>query len=684
MSSKLYISLLTIFAVGTLLATSDTPSSSSSSSLTANMSDATESTRTKRKGIDAAILDDIDNEEESSVRQKALRMGRTPSTLTLPESLDPTSPSPSPNMTSSRAPLAVPKDTGKKFFPAQFYSSPFLRPSFEYLDFIDLSVARKISKSFTAFKDMASEVLMPSAQQWVALFRQKFDGAKTGSQQNQVFRDMIPMVARCPNAIVKLREIINNYYQDVPKKLRLWNLNAKGKLLVDKRKNDARTNLCTVAEDIAKIKAEQQSQESGNNKELVTLKAKKKRLVKRLLPCLHALAPYTTASIILSELGDQSGFPENLPPMPPHKHQLNERVLQILAKKFSARGLVISIAAGCLPSVHAALATQLDTLSRSLRPKLELRLMQPITERPRGSLSPDIMIRNDQQDISYYNLKINQLREAIDRKILIHKQISRRDLENALLQIESDRLFFVRHRTVPYLKLLENPAQAQRDTIIKHVMWLMETALDITCTSELADCRSIANSGCSFIWNTFINSLPEIEMMKLRNRIADVAAKAVTMAGSSLRADDLRHAACSHIYAYRYKEAADYYDHLLTEFSLEPNFRLGVHLDAGLAHAILAAESSDFDKNEIAKSHFNTAWQYLMSIDQKHDLSKMSAAVLKSCLASCEDYSVLATRFPPATGLAALVQNFTAEIKVTLRTKELEMDNQRPAESSQH
>ncbi len=657
MNSKLYISLLAILAVGPLMATSDTPSSSSSSSssLTANMSDATESKRAKRKGIHAAIVHDIaEEEEESSTRQKTLRISETPSTLSLPISFSPNpiSPSPSPTIVSSPSPSVViiaPKSKAK-FFPAQFYSSPFLKPSFEYLDFTDLSAARRVSKNFTAFKDMASQVLMPSAQQWVALFVQKLDEAKTATQQHQVFVDAIAAIARCPNAIVKLRAVVKNYYKDVPKELRFWNMNAKDKILPIKSKTDLRNELVTITDRIAVLKSQPAN---GANEELAQLKEQQQKIVETLLPSLHALCPYATAHMILLELGDQPGLPENLPALAKHKTNLEDRVLQILAKKISPRGLVSKLAAQLLPPIHAALATQTDRLSRELRPMLELRLMQAVSQRPFDlSLSPNILITNDQQDIQLYDQKILQLWQATKYIILKDKKISRMELEEALAKMRKDRLSFVLSRVASYLKLIqEKPQLLEKKAVVHHLYQLLTGIFDAVRTSELDECRAIAKIPAIPHWLTFIDLLTPKAKLKIIDRIAFAADRAVILARASLAPDDLRIAARNNAELHSFKEASKHYDKLITEFGFMTTAI--DYLEASFTHI-----ASNYLKSETAKSHLDIATEYIISAQQI--FRNLTLHQLKHCSANvsnlCKKYSALAKRNPELADLAASVR----------------------------
>ncbi len=613
---KLYISLLTALAVGSLLATSDSPNSSSSSSLTANMSDATESNRTKRKGIDAAILDDMANEEESFGRQKTLRLGTTPSTLALPMSFSPNPISPNISSLPSPSSLTVAPKNKATSFPVQFYSSSHLVDSFEYLDYRDLKAARAVSKNFTFFKDAAQQALMPSGKQWVSWFNQKFNTAKTVPQQLRVLSDATAAIVRSPNPVIKLREIVQNYYSDVPQKLRLWNVGIRGKFLPIKQPAMLREELEIVALGIAALKEHEQTEET--KQELENLKARHQEIVSALIPYLHALTPYSAANIILSELAYDpnlpSIIPEYLPLLPQNKSTLEGSAVEILLKKFIPRGLMALKTTQLLPSIYATLVTQPGLVNRATRPCLERRLLKSINYRSFDRSVPiETLISNDQTDIEYYNLKIGLLRKTLRNIIFQDKKTSRMGLEKALNRMRTDHLIFLCKRIADYLKFLEQPNLRYRDTVIQHTFYLMTTSA--SNPSELIECRTIVESSYNNNWHAFLMSNIDYKKITMLLQLARCANRAALLAGSTLTQADLRYAihynlAVPQQFGMEYV-SAEQSDQLITEFG--DGASAYDYLVASYAQAAVASKTPNA---EIAQRHLNAATQYMVSAQQ--------------------------------------------------------------------
>ncbi len=528
--------------------------------------------------------------------------------------------------------------------PDWYYGSSVHELTFEYLNYIDLTLARGTSK---AFKAMAPQVLMPTGKNWVRWYRNTFKNAKTYQQELKAFKSILSATGRRPNPIEKLKEITRNYYQDVPAALRFWNFDTETRhphaapdIFNDKPqiiqfKDELRTTLGRIMDHIAKLEVaqaearrpmEQHDQPAVVAKDLAALKERQQqilaplkeqqqKIVDLLIPSLYALAPYATANTILAEFGESDVLPDHLPIVCTRSESLDQRPLLRLAKKIApTRGYVTTQSLGYIPLVHTILAAQPDRTSRMLKARLEDSLMKIASPTPFDpKISPDILIMNDQQDIYYYRIKINQLKQAIKNLIFKDREASRADLEQALWNHENFLNEHVLARIEDYLILLENPAQLQKDAITKHVLWLIETVLSCARASELHDCRIIAFTAYNH-WSKFINSINQHERKKIINNVAYFALRVVILAADTLTSHDLRAAVFPFMAISSYYQAAIYSDQLLNEFRNDANL-IDYFRDSFIQISLTSAYLRSH-KHEAANCHYSKAMERLDRVQQ--------------------------------------------------------------------
>ncbi len=686
-----YILLIATIAIN-LKATADTPSSP------ASMSDAIDAVpqNNKRKANGAIHQENAAEEENSRLGQKALRMSAVASSLPVTDSSHQPAASSSSTITNNNVALtaALPAPTAlikaKPQIPAWYYGSPMHEITFEHLDYADLTLARRTSKDF---KTMAKQVIMPTGQKWVAWFKNKFKNVNSAHKEYHAFKDIIAAAARCPNPIEKLREIVRNYYTNVPAALRFWNaghelpeISARVRLnQIISTKDNLRHALGNVMDQIAKLEAEQaqarQAMEQHDQpavvaKELATLKEQQQKIIAPLKdqqqkimdllrPCLYALAPYTTANIILSELGGKE-FPEILPILLENDRLDPQWLLRRLAKKISPqRGYIETLVAGCIPSIHASLAAQHDSISRPAKLKIESLLTASISpSHVDNSCMPNELIAYAMNDLEYYYLRITQLRQAIAWAILKDKEISELDLQKALWNIEEGRNKFLFDRIQFYLAD-QNKALLQNEILTKHVTELIIAACKTARPSELQDCRAIAAAAFG-PWSPFILTLKPKERHTIlwekayRQTVASFAERAVILAADTLTANDLRRAIVLCHYASQLYKVATFQDQLLNEFGGEVS--VVDYFNASHTHAQLASINLKSNNQEIAKRHYDAATKYLERAQQLG--REASLERLKNNSSSInrlgEQFSDMAAKNPQIAELATKATEFIA------------------------
>ncbi len=636
---KFLYTLLTALAVGPLMATSDSPSSSSSSSsLTANMSDAAEPTRAKRKAVGPSYEEDEAEERSLMHAQKTLRSSNSPFVFSMADD------SGLPEHASSSAlrthnSLAAPLYTSAPIapiiragnIPAWFYAGQqsLLKITFEYLNYADLTLARRVSK---AFHTMAPQIVMPSGQRWVAWC---IDKMEKGKNQTQALKEIISATGRCPNAHANLRQIVEGYFQHVPAELRFWDLDPKNKPVINSDKDELRTSLGKIIDRLTSLEVEhykaretvkQQAPQSTvekdlealieqQEKDIAPLKGESQRIIDLLVPALNALFPYELANTILSELDIDTFLPEHLP-LIPKSLVLNNLGISALAKKRNIiRGFSSCLAAACLPSVHAslfALNNNIICLDKARREAL-----QHVEKRFRYKLSvhefdPIISLHTDLLDLEYYQIKLEQLRLALKNVILKDRSIQRNTIELNLWAMESEHRKFIHDRIDKYLAALKRLEQTQRSAITNHVLKLIKMVFDVTPDTEVEACRLCVKTIIN-LWSEF---LQKNSTSNYKSRAAHFAARAVALAGNRLEANDLRFAAMLHFTDGAFSEAEQYFDHLLAEFKDKVNF-----LDF-----ILAARSSTLiaacsDNHAEAERHLNVAAEKFTNAMEKLHLA---------------------------------------------------------------
>ncbi len=595
----LFSLLLTALAVAPLIATSDTPSSSSSSSssssLTANMSDAAESIRTKRKAV-GSFYDETEAEERIMHAQKTLRSSNSPSIFSMADDLSEQAPSSALIARNSlmaplyllSAPIAPINRAGN--IPSWFYAHEhsLLKFTFEYLNYADLTLARRVSKAFHA---TAPQVIMPRGQKWITWCIDRMNRAKNPDSRVPALKEIISATGRCPNAMVNLRQIVEGYFEHVPGNLRFWTGGRKYRQLVSD-KDELRNDLGKILDRITQLEAEhqkdretvkQQSPKSTVEKDLAALivlqekalaplREEKQKIVDLLVPALNALFPYELANTILDELDVTQGLPEHLPLV--HKSlPLDSLSISALAKKRNVtRNSVSCLAAACLPSAHASLFALtndiicLDKPRRVAQHHMEKRFRDKVIVH---EFDPITCLYTDLVDTKYYQIKIEQLREALKNVILKERSILKNVIELNLGAMESDYYKFICDRVEKYLGALKKPDQSQKDAISNHVLGLITLTLDIAHDSELDACRKRVSTVIHFSWYEFFQKLNRLDYWA---RAAHFAARAVALAGNKLTANDLKFAAMLHFNANAFTQAAQYYDQFFTEFMSDAEY----------------------------------------------------------------------------------------------------------------
>ncbi len=624
---KLLFSLLTALAVCPLIGRSDSPSSSSSSSLTANMTDAAESGRTKRKPF-GAYNGKIEAEEHDSIHaKKSLRSSvfSTGDNSSRPEKastavliIDKENSPPS-ILHGLNAPIPIPVNKVVSI-PAWYYASPLFKLTFEHLNYADLTEARSVSKAFHA---LAPQVLMPTGQHWVTQFIKRFARAKTATEKFNAYRDVVSAVGRCPNPIVKIEEIVHDYYRRVPNELQFWD--GEGDKIPNLAKDILRNELGAVLNEIKKVKAKkqrtcaalkQQAHQADAARELDELnarygkilgplKTKQAQIVDALMPSLRALCPYATASMILHGLTGKQILPEMLPLVHEKDEGLDARGLQVMAKKFATKELVSVLTASCVPSVHESLVTQKDRSGRESRAALEHHFIQPTaTEKLNPARLPHLII-DDQLDIQMRLIRLEQLNQARNDIILHKRFFPIRLIETAYWQQKNSTHQFLITRINSYIKGLELPEKQPNDIVTAHILRLIRTLIITLDPHELADCKLISRV-CEG-WHTFLDSRNPLDRNEILQEIAYLADRALDIGNGSEYAYDLAAAEFAHIKLNNNEKADQYYDQLFTEYKCE---EILDYLNASIVSVKLAAHYKN-NQPEKAKRHGSTALKRL-------------------------------------------------------------------------
>ncbi len=520
--------------------------------------------------------------------------------------------------------------------PDWFCGSPMHALVFEDLNYADLSGVRRTSK---AFKAMAKQVIMPTGQRWVSWFLNKFKDNSNQKKRMQAFADIVSAIGRSPNALVKLREIVRNYYRDVPATMRFWNFdehkkssawradlgkfNAYGQQTIV-YKDNLFTELKHIEEGIKKLETEHkqarkavidQAQATAEKdlaelkerqkKILAPLKERKHQLIHLLLPSLQALAPYAVAHRILSALGEDEA--NLLPTTLPLVINLDYRDLSPLAYKRSPAHeyeLIDQLTYICIPSVHDSLAIQTDSISRSSKALVEDGLIKRIVPRTfDASLDPEYLIKTDHFDVRSYNTKINLLRLAANNMCLTGKQTSQIGFQEALYDTETDRNQFIFARISDYLA---DERLLKQKSITAHILWLMENVIKHARSTELQDCRTIAIA-CDGSWKKFLNGFNDQpqRIAHILRGAAQASEQAVNRAADILTIDDLRRAIWLHLKSHDYSKAAAYSEHLFTEFGTTD---CSDYINACRIYYNFASHSKD---TEAAKRNLAKAMEYI-------------------------------------------------------------------------
>ncbi len=693
-SIKLYILLLTIWACP-LMATSDTPSSSSSSSLTALMSDTAESSRIKRKAIGPSY-EEVEAEERNLIHaQKTLRSNNRPSAFSVADDSDPLEAASSstliPNYENSPASalyrpsssiLAPISRIGN--IPPWFYAheQSLLKFTFEYLNFADLTLARRVSK---AFNTMAPQVIMPTGQQWITWCTAKFDKAKNESCQFQAIKEIIAATGRCPNAIANLRQIVAGYFKQVPAKLRFWNSARKGKAAA--HKDALRADLGKIldritelesghqkAREAVKMQAQQSTVEKDlaaltvlQEKALAPLKEEKQKIIDLLFPALNALWPYELANTILTEL-DKSGLPEHLPIVPKNLELGSLGIAAIAKKRKIIRESLSYLAAACLPSVHASLFALnndivcLDEARRDAKEHIEKRLKEPVVAH---EFDLATSLYNDQTDLKYYQIKIEQLRQTLKNIILKERSIPRNVIERNLTSMEADYINFIRNRIEKYLTALKEPDQTKKDAISNHILTLINCALQPDEEAELDACISRVN----MVMNSCYNFLTKNSHPRYWKHAAYFAARVIALVGyRSL--SSLSNAAILHFNAGAFKQAVQYFD-LILRFKTNVNFL--DFIQAGRFSVTLAHRCSN---EKEAERHFKAASEKFANA-----MAKLPTAHYHELKSSSEELNFLDLPCYQSRKMQALAVQIQ-ELRAAINAKIIEIEKKASAKAA--
>ncbi len=377
---------------------------------------------------------------------------------------------------------------------------------------------------------------------------------------------------------------------------------------IEKVKAERQCNFLAVKQQAPQANVDREIEELSSRYEQILrpLKQKQAEIVGALMPALRALCPYTTASIMVEELNGNQLLADFLPLVHEQDDELITQDVKKMAKKYKIKdcqgvNCVPALTAACLPAVHASLTTQKNGAGFVAKEELEQQLIRRVFS---DKFDPDGLpglITADQQALQLRLIKLEHLKQAKNDVILHQRSVSKQELETAYWTLKDSIHQFLIKRIHAYLKELES-GKLSKEIITAHILKLFKTLLDLADPNELADCK-VSKLGED--WHIFIDSLDPIEQDKIWQRIAYLSGRAIDLASGQAYAADLGIAAIAHVRAKDYEKADQYYGKLFVAFgdTAEPL----EYFNSGVISLALAANYFKNHQPEKVMAHCNTA-----------------------------------------------------------------------------